>query len=427
MLSLNKATQILKIPDLRRKVFIIALIFVFFRLLANIPIPGVNAEALRQLFSSSQLLGFVNLFSGGALANLSIVMLGLGPYITAIIIMQLLTMVFPKLKVIYYQEGERGRAKFYRYSRYLTVPLAALQGYGFLRLLMSQGVFAPLTFSGMIANVLVIVAGSMVLVWLGELITEQKLGNGISLLIFAGIVASLPLVLRNAYLSYDPSNLPTYISFVVLALVVIGAIVFFNEGERKVPVAYAKRIRGNKLYGGVASYLPLRVGQAGVIPIIFAISLLLFPQFFAQVISAFSTDLGATVNTFVNNVFNNQLIYGGLYFFLVFLFTYFYVSVTFDPNEISQNLHRSGGFVAGIRPGKPTADFIKSIVTRINFFGGLFLGLVAILPLLTQALTNTKVLTIGGTSILIAVAVALETAKQLDAEISVHEYERGVR
>lgn len=427
MLSFSKSTQILKIPDLRRKVLIIAVIFVFFRLLANIPIPGVNAQALQQLFASSQLLGFVNLFSGGALANLSVAMLGLGPYITAIIIMQLLTMVFPKLKVIYYQEGERGRAKFYRYSRYLTVPLAALQGYGFLRLLMSQGVFAPLTFGGMIANVLVIVAGSMILVWLGELITEQKLGNGISLLIFAGIVASLPLVLRNAFLSYDPSNLPTYISFVVLALVVIGAIVFFNEGERKVPIAYAKRIRGNKLYGGVASYLPLRVGQAGVIPIIFAISLLLFPQFFAQIISAFSTDLGASVNTFVNNVLNNQLIYGGLYFSLVFLFTYFYVSVTFDPNEISQNLHRSGGFVAGIRPGKPTADFIRSIVTRINFFGGFFLGLVAILPLLTQALTNTKVLTIGGTSILIAVAVALETAKQLDAEISVHEYERGVR
>src|SRR3989304_8599756 len=238
MLSFSKSTQILKIPDLRRKVFIIAVIFVFFRLLANIPIPGVNAEALRQLFSSSQLLGFVNLFSGGAPANLSIVMLGLGPYITAIIIMQLLTMVFPKLKVIYYQEGERGRAKFYRYSRYLTVPLAALQGYGFLRLLMSQGVFAPLTFSGMIANVLVIVAGSMVLVWLGELITEQKLGNGVSLLIFAGIVASLPLILRNAFLSYDPANLPTYISFVVLTLVVIGAIVFFNEEEGKGPVAY---------------------------------------------------------------------------------------------------------------------------------------------------------------------------------------------
>src|SRR3989338_9133467 len=327
MLSFSKSTQILKIPDLRRKVFIIAVIFVFFRLLANIPIPGVNAEALRQLFSSSQLLGFVNLFSGGALANLSIVMLGLGPYITAITIMQLLTMVFPKLKVLYYQEGERGRAKFYRYSRYLTVPLAALQGFGFLKILISQGVLAAPGFGGMMANVL---------------------------LIFAGIVASLPLILRNAFLSYDPANLPTYISFVVLTLVVIGAIVFFNEGERKVPVAYAKRIRGNRLYGGVASYLPLRVGQAGVIPIIFAISLLLFPQFFAQIISPFSTGLGATVNTFVNNVLNNQLIYGGLYFFLVFLFTYFYVSVTFDPNEISQNLHRSGGFVAGIRPGKPT-------------------------------------------------------------------------
>lgn len=427
MLSFSKSAQILKIPDLRRKIVVIAAVFFFFRLLANIPIPGVNAEALQQFFSSSQLLGFVNLFSGGALANLSIAMLGLGPYITAIIIMQLLTMVFPKLKVMYYQEGERGRAKFNRYSRYLTVPLAALQGYGFLRLLISQGVFAPLTFGGMIANVLVIVAGSMILVWLGELITEQKLGNGVSLLIFAGIVSGLPLALRNAFLSYDPANLPTYISFVVLALVVIGAIVFFNEGERKVPVSYAKRIRGNKVYGGVASYLPLRVGQAGVIPIIFAISLLLFPQFFAQVVSAFSTDLGATLNAFVNKILNDQLIYGSIYFFLVFLFTYFYVSVTFDPNEISQNLHRSGGFVAGIRPGKPTADFIRSIVTKINFFGGFFLGLVAILPLLTQALTGTKVLTIGGTSILIAVAVALETAKQLDAEISVHEYERGAR
>lgn len=427
MLSFSKGKQIFKIPDLRRKVFIIAGILVFFRLLANIPIPGVNAQALQQLFSSSQLLGFLNLFSGGALSNLSIVMLGLGPYITAIIIMQLLTMVFPRLKVIYYQEGERGRAKFYRYSRYLTVPLSALQGYGFLRILISQGVLAPLPLGAMMANVLVIVAGSMILVWLGELITEQKLGNGISLLIFAGIVASLPLVLRNAFISYDPAKLPTYISFVVLALIVIAAIVFFNEGERKVPVSYARRIRGNKLYGGVASYLPLRVGQAGVIPIIFAISLLLFPQFFTQVVSAFSTDLGATLNTFVNNFLNNQLIYGVIYFLLVFLFTYFYVSVTFDPNEISQNLHRSGGFVAGIRPGKSTADFIKSIVTRINFFGGLFLGLIAVLPLLTQALTKTQVLTIGGTSILIAVAVALETAKQLDAEISVHEYERGVR
>ncbi|MBI2506520.1 MAG: preprotein translocase subunit SecY [Candidatus Colwellbacteria bacterium] len=356
MLSLSKGQQILRIPELRRKVFIIAVVLVFFRLLANIPVPGVNAEALRQLFSSSQLLGFLNLFSGGALSNLSIVMLGLGPYITAIIIMQLLTMVFPKLKAIYYQEGERGRAKFYRYSRYLTVPLSAMQGFGFLKLLISQGVLAPLAPIAMFANVLVIVAGSMILVWLGELITEQKLGNGVSILIFAGIVASFPLILRNVFLSYDPSNLPTYISFVVLALIVIVAIVFVNEGERKVPVSYAKRIRGNKLYGGVASYLPLRVGQAGVIPIIFAISLLLFPQFLAQVVSAFSTELGTTLNNLAANFLNNQLIYGLIYFFLVFLFTYFYVSVTFDPNEISQSLHRSGGFVAGIRPGKPTAE-----------------------------------------------------------------------
>lgn len=427
MLNLNKALQIFKVPELRRKVIIIAVIMVFFRLLANVPVPGVNAQALQQLFGGNQLLGFLNLFSGGALSNLSIVMLGLGPYITAIIIMQLLTMVFPNLKAIYYQEGERGRAKFYRYSRYLTVPLAALQGYGFLKLLISQNVLPLLTPFGTLINVLIIVAGTMILVWLGELITEQKIGNGISLLIFAGIVSGLPLAIRNAVLSYDPTKLPTYISFVVLSLVVIAGIVLINEGDRKIPVSYAKRIRGNKLYGGVMSYLPLRVGQAGVIPIIFAISLLLFPQFIGQVIAAFSTDIGVVVNNWAASFLNNKLFYGLTYFFLVFLFTYFYVAVTFDPNEISQNLHRSGGFVAGIRPGKPTADFIKKIISRINFFGGVALGLIAILPIITQVLTKSQVLIIGGTSILIVVAVALETAKQLDAELSVHEYESGVR
>ncbi len=423
MLNFRRGIQLFKFKDLRNRLFIIAGILLAFRVLANIPIPGVNIAALQAFFGANQLLGFLNIFSGGALANLSIAMLGLGPYITSIIIMQLLTMIFPRLKSLYYEEGEQGRTKFNRISRYLTVPLAALQGFGFLQLLISQNVLPNLGLAQTLVNVLVMVAGTMILVWFGELITEQKMGNGISILIFAGIVSSLPLVIRNAILTYTPDLLPTYISFIAVALVVILAIVVINEGERKVPVSYAKRVRGNKLYGGVSSYLPFRVGQAGVIPIIFAISLLLFPQFFGQVASAFSPELGLTITGFVNMFLNNQWIYGISYFILVFLFTYFYIGITFNPDEISKNLQRSGGFIPGIRPGEPTANFLRGIVSKITFFGGLFLGLIAVLPIITQAFTGTQVLAIGGTSILIVVAVVLDSSKQIDAELTVREYE----
>ena len=412
-----------KFADMRRKLLIIAVILIVFRLLANVPIPGVNHDALAQFFGSNQFFGFLNIFSGGALSNLSIAMLGLGPYITAVIIMQLLTMIFPKLKEMYYEEGEAGKAKFNRYSRYLTVPLAASSGFGFLKLLSNQGIIQQFTLGETFMNVLVIVAGSMFLVWLGELIDEQKIGNGTSILIMAGIVSGLPIALRNAIVSYQPSDITTYLSFVVLALVVIGGIVMMNEGERKVPVSYARRVRGNKLYGGVSSYLPLRVGQAGVIPIIFAISLLLFPQFIGQIIAAFSYDLGQKVMTFTSVLTNNQLIYGLLYFILVFIFTYFYIGITFDPQEISKNLQRSGGFIPGIRPGVPTAIYLKSVVQRVTLFGATALGLIAVLPIATQALTGTQVLTIGGTSILIVVAVALDVAKQIESQVTVREYE----
>lgn len=423
MLSFKRGIKLFKLKDLRRRVFIVAGIFVAFRVLANIPIPGVDVNALQSFFAGNQLLGFLNLFSGGALQNLSIAMLGLGPYITATIIMQLLTMIFPALKSLYYEEGEQGRAKFNRYSRYLTVPLAGLQGFGFLRLLASQGVLPGFSIVDTIVNMIIIIAGSMVLVWFGELITEQKMGNGISLLIFAGIVSALPLAVRNALLSYTPSQLPTYIAFVLVALVVVVGIVLINEGERKVPISYARRVRGNKMYGGVSTYIPFRVGQAGVIPIIFAISILLFPQFFAQIISGFSPGIGSAINNFVTTLTNNQIIYGTAYFIMVFLFTYFYIGITFDPDEISKNLQRSGGFVPGIRPGEPTAIFLKAIVSKITFFGGMFLGLIAILPIITQSVTQTQALSIGGTSILIVVAVVIESAKQIDAEITVREYE----
>ncbi len=423
MKMLNKFLQVFKIPDLRKKVLIVAALLVVFRLMAAIPIPGIDVDRLKDLFASNQLLGFLNIFSGGALDNLSIMMLGVGPYITATIVMQLLTMIFPALKAMYYEEGAEGRAKFNRYSRYLTVPLAGLQGYGFMTLLNQQGVFTDFRTSNIIISVIIATAGTMILVWLGELISEQKIGNGVSLIIFAGILAGLPQIVRTNFLSYNPAVLPTYIAFLLLSIVVIAGVVFVTEGERKIPVSYAKRIRGTKMYGGVSSYLPLRVNQAGVIPIIFAVSILLFPQFLAQIAAAVSPGFGAKLNSWVSLVFNNQVFYGLIYFALVVLFTYFYTAVTFDPKEISNNLQRSGGFIPGIRPGDPTKEFLSKIVNRITLFGAVFLGIVAVLPIVTQIVTGIATLTIGGTALLIVVAVALESMKQIDSQLVMREYE----
>lgn len=416
--------QVFKVPELRNRLLIIAFVLGIFRLLAAIPVPNVDSLELQKFFTSNELLGFLNIFSGGSLATLSIVMLGLGPYITSTIIMQLLTMIFPKLKAIYYEEGSAGRAKFNRYSRYLTIPLAALQGYGFLKVLASQNVITDTSPFSMFVNVLTITAGAMILVWLGEIITEQKFGNGVSLLIFGGIVSQLPVTILNAWRTYTSDMLPTYIAFILLGLFVIAAIVMVNEGERKVPVSYAKRIRGNKVYGGASSYLPLRVNQAGVMPIIFAISILMFPQFIGTIVAAFSQDAGIAISNWVNtNIIGNQLIYGSLYFILVFAFTYFYISVISDPGEISKALQRSGGFIPGIRPGEPTTGFLKSVTSKITLFGATFLGLIAILPIVVQYLTNTPTLTIGGTALLIVVSVALETAKQIDSQLTIREYD----
>ncbi|MDO8584604.1 MAG: preprotein translocase subunit SecY [bacterium] len=418
-----KLAAALKIPDIRNKILSIAFLLVVFRIFAAIPIPGIDAVRLREFLGSNQLLGFLNVFSGGTLSNLSIMMLGVGPYITATIIMQLLTMIFPNLKVIYYEEGAQGRAKFNRISRYITVPLAGLQAYGFLNLLRSQGVLPALDVFEIMRNVIIIMTGTMILVWIGELITEKKIGNGTSLIIFAGIVSALPQAVRTAVLSYDVAMLPTYIAFVVMSIIVIAGVVFVNQGERKVPVAYSKRVRGNKVYGGSMSYLPLRVNQAGVIPIIFAISILLFPQFLAQIVSVVSTDLSVRLNDLVAGLLNNQLIYGISYFVLVVVFTYFYTAVTFDPKEIAKNLQRSGGFIPGIRPGEPSGDFLSKLVNRVTLFGAMFLGLIAVLPIITQSITGIATLTIGGTALLIVVSVALETMQQLEAQLTMREYE----
>ncbi|MAF79551.1 preprotein translocase subunit SecY [bacterium] len=420
---MNKFLQVFKIPDLRKKIFAVGLLLVAFRVLAAVPIPGIDTVQLQAFFESNQLFGFLNVFTGGGLSGLSIVMLGVGPYITSSIIMQLLTIIFPKLKKAYHEEGAEGKAKFNRYSRYLTVPLAMLQAYGFLNLLVSQGAIARMTFPAILANVVVITAGSILVMWIGELISEYKIGNGISLIIFAGIVSGLPQIIYSNLLNYNPGVLPTYIAFAVLSIIVIAGVVFITEGERKIPVSYAKHVRGNKMYGGVATYLPLRVNQAGVIPIIFALSVLLFPQFLAQTLAIISPDLAAQVNGFVQGVAGNLLIFSILYFILVVAFTFFYTAITFDPGEISKNLQRNGGFIPGIRPGDNTKEFISRVVYRITLFGALFLGIIAVLPNITQGITGITTLTLGGTALLIIVAVAIEIMKQLESQLDMREYE----
>jgi preprotein translocase subunit SecY len=422
---MSRFLQIFKVSELRNKVLTVAGLLVAYRVLAAIPIPGVDAAKLANYFSSNQLLGFLNFFSGGGLATLSVVMLGVGPYITSTIVMQLLTIIFPRMKEMYYEEGARGQAKFNQWSRMLTVPFALVQAYGFLTLLISQNVISRPDPFDFLRNVIVIACGSMIALWLGELITEQKIGNGISLIILAGIITRLPssIGLALTTLQSQPQLFPQYLGFVVLGILLIAGIVYLNEGERKIPVAYARRVRGNKMYGGASSYLPLKVNQAGMIPLIFAISVLLFPQFAAQIIAIFSANWGLKVSAWATAFVNNQLIYGVVYFFLVFLFTYFYTAITFNPEEIAKNLQRSGGFVPGIRPGENTEKFFGTIVNRITFWGAAFLGFIAILPIIVQRITGVAIVTISGTALLIVVAVALETMRQIDSQLTVREYE----
>ncbi len=411
-----------KDKDLRKRAFFVAALLVVFRILASTPIPGVDLIKIRRLFGSNQFLGLLNLFSGGAMRNFSLAMLGVGPYITAIIIMQLLTLVFPRLKELYYEEGEAGRAKFERYCRYLTVPLAAIQGFGFLNFLKVRAVYEPSGWFTIFEDVILIVAGSIFLMWLGELITQKNLGNGISIIIFAGIVAGWPQTIRAAISTYNTSKLETYLAFLIMAILVVAGIVIVNEAERRIPVTYAKRVRGMRMYGGVSTYLPVRVNQAGVIPIIFALAVVLFPQFLGQLSAGINHPFFHKISELCIGFLRNNWLYGLSYFLLVFGFTYFYTLITFDPKEISQNLQRWGGFIPGIRPGPQTAQFLKKVIYRVTFVGGVFLGLVAILPLLTRAFTGTSALSIGGTSILIVVAVAIEILNQAKAELAMREY-----
>ncbi len=407
---------------LRSRILFVLGALVVFRLLAAIPIPGVNASVLQNFLSNNQFFGLLNVFSGGGFSTLSIVMLGVGPFITASIVMQLMTILIPSLKEMYQEEGDSGRARFTQYSRYLTLPLALVQSFGFILLLQQNGVVPGLTALQLITNMMVISAGSILLMWIGELITEFGVGNGVSLLIFAGIVARIPRDLSQLVFSFDVSQIPAIIGFLAAALLIMAGVVYITEAERPIPVTYARRVRGMKVMGGVSTYLPLRVNQAGVIPIVFALSILLFPQMIATFLAKSSILWLAHGAAAVVAALANQWVYGSCYFVLVFLFTYFYTAITFEPHQVAKNLQKNGAFIPGVRPGTNTMEYLGNIVTRITLVGALFLGILAVLPLILQGITGITVVTIGGTALLIVVSVVLDVIKKIDAQTSIREY-----
>lgn len=425
MSGLNKITQLFKIKDLRNKIFFVLGVFAVFRLMANLPIPGIDATKVQEIIGGNQYLGFLNMLSGGALSNLSVVMLGLSPYITAMIILQILTLIFPKLEKLYKEEGEQGRQKFNQYCRIASIPLAALQGYAMIILFKSQGWISELSLPILLVSVLTITAGSMIMMWLGELLTEKGIGNGVSLLIFAGIVADLPGNILQMASSFDQTQVLYYALFFLAAIFIISSVIFITEGRRNIPVSYAKRVRGSKMYGGVSTYLPLNINPAGVIPIIFALSLLMLPTMLAGLLKSAGGWVG-TAAASATSFLENPWVYGISYFFLVFVFTFFYTAVTFDPKSISTNLQKMGGFIPGIRPGVSTANYLTHILNRVLVVGALFLGLIAIMPSIIQGVTSVKQFGffIGGTAVLIIVSVVLETARQVKAQIEMRNYEK---
>jgi len=421
----NKLISLFKNRQLRNKILFVLAMFVVFRLAAAIPVPGIDIENLKKFFGQNQFFGLLNVFVGGTLDNLSIIMLGLGPYITATIIIQLLTMVFPQLEKMFKEEGSSGRNKINQYGRILAVPLAILQAYGMLTLFQRQGAISPFTTLQWVVTLITVAGGSLFMMWLGELISEKGIGNGVSLLIFAGIVSSTPADIRQTILTAGSSDIPALLLFFAASLLIISGVILVTEARRNISVSYAKRVRGNKIYGGSSTYLPINLNPAGVIPIIFALSILLFPSMIAGFLASGGDNWLAHTAKSIALFLQSGWVNGILFFILVFAFTFFYTAVTFDPKSIAENLQKMGGFVPGIRPGSSTAQFLHKILYRILFLGALFLGAIAVMPSIVQGATNVKTFQflIGGTSLLIVVSVVLETWRQIKSQIEMREYE----
>ena len=418
-------------PDVRQKIlFTIAMLLVF-RFVAHIPVPGVDTESLQNTFDNNAILGFLNIFSGGALENLSVAALGVYPYITASIIMQLAVPLVPRLQALS-REGESGRNKIQMYTHWITVPLAAFQGYAQLLLIQQFGGVSNIGFTDgnalpTIATIISLIAGTMFLVWLGELISEQGIGNGISLIIFSGIVAGLPSLIGRGVLTGVGAAAGGLLLLTAIALVVIAAIVFVQEGQRRIPVQYARStIRGGRMYRQQGqTHIPLRVNSAGMIPLIFAFSIMIFPPAAAQFVAE-TADVGWIANTgdfFATQLSPTRPLYWGFVFLLVVVFAFFYTLVTFQQNNLAENLQRQGGFIPGIRPGKPTQEYITRVLVRITWGGALFLGLIAIIPFLATSFTNVQALQISAAGLLIVVGVVLDTMRQLEAQMMMRNYE----
>ncbi|MFH0854593.1 MAG: preprotein translocase subunit SecY [bacterium] len=421
---LDKIKQIFKIPDLKKSILFILAMLVVFRFAAHVPMPGVDAGALKDFFSANQFLGLLNMFSGGGMENFSVIMLGIGPYITAAIIIELLTIVIPRLEELS-KEGESGHQKINQYTRFLTVPLAALQAVAMVTLLKqsSRQIVGQMGTFQFITTIITVTCGTLFMMWIGELISEKQIGNGISLLIFAGIVSHLPRAFKQTIAIFDKTQIINIAILAIIAVVMIIVIIIVTEGYRKISISYARQIRSNKTYGGMDSHLPIKVLQAGMIPIIFAISVVLFPpmvaQFFIRAKSAFIVNLAQ----FVISLFQNQAFYAAIFFLLVVGFTYFYTAIVFHPDQMAENLQRQGAFIPGIRPGKPTAEYIDYVSNRIMLGGALFLGLVAILPIGIQQFITVSTLMVSGASLLIIVGVVIEIMEAVNAQLVMREYE----
>ncbi len=437
---LNAVATAFKIPDLRQRILFTLGMLVIFRFFAAVPVPGVNREGLQEFIQQNALLGILNIFSGNSLQNFSIVALGVYPYITASIIMQLMTPIIPTLNELS-NEGQSGRNKINQYTHWLTVPLALLQGYGQgvlfsqqtgpdgLPLIAGFGFGDPSTVLPTLATLITMTAGTMLLVWMGELITEFGIGNGVSIIIFGGIVASLPSSIMALF--SGPSDTRSIVSlalFVLIGLLTIIGIVLINEGQRRIPVHHAKRVRSGRMYGGNTTFIPLKVNSAGMIPLIFAVSILVFPGLIAQFLSTSSNEalrnFAAQLSAWMSP---NTFQYNVVYFLLVVAFTYFYTMVIFQQQKIAENLQRQGAFIPGVRPGRNTQLYLMRTLNRITLSGALFLGLVAILPFIAARLTGVNSLLLGATSLLIVVGVAIDTMRQLEAQLVMRNYEGFIR
>ena len=418
-------SKAVKTPSIRKKLIITGIILIVFRLAGHMPAAGIDRTTLEALFNGSPLLSLLDVFSGGTLANFSILALGLNPYINASIIFQLLGYVIPSLEALQ-KEGEYGQEKINQYTRLLTIPLAALQGFGMYALLRGQKVIPNLDPVSLLTLVITMTAGTVFAVWLGELISEYGFKNGISILIFTGIVARLPITLGQSVSVFQSQDILKVIPFLVIAGVIVGLIIFINEAARQVPIHYAKRRTESGL--AATSYLPLRLNQAGVIPIIFAVSLVLLPSLLGQFLANVPNVAIANVARSLSTAFNPQgVVYNITYFFLVFGFTYFYTAIVFNPEKISENLQKGGGFIPGIRPGKETEKYLSFVLSRLTVVGGAFLGLVAVMPSFFQNFIGANNLAIGGTGVLIVVSVALELIREMEGELVMGRYDRLIR